>query len=439
LPIAGIVAVIAVVAIILVSSSGQTAQPTETLPPQDAEAPIDEATAPVEPPPDAGSEVQALIDQGYAALFTGGSGDALDLFNQALAIEPENPNALVAWAVAELWNYGDADTAGQYLDLAAQSIPDDPYLHFGYGLLYVRSDARQDPQASDAEITRAIETCGETVWLCIEAYRLRSGVRFWNLDDPDGGLADLDSAIALSADPNGAAYLHGERADLRFRVDDPDGAIEDYVAAYELNGDAEYLQRAAVVAVKIEDFDQAFEFYDRLFERSSGDPYYLVRSGYLEWRVGDPDSAAEQARRALDLNSDLIEAHYLLGLTLLDQGDPQTALAEFDIFAAETDPDRLYEASNPFFFTDFGHDIAYDKARALHALGDLDGALAAIDEALSRDDYWPQPYIERGLILTEQGLLELARENYLQARDIAADDPELQERINELLLGLSQP
>ncbi|MGH2591909.1 MAG: protein kinase domain-containing protein, partial [Anaerolineae bacterium] len=401
------------------------------------------ATPPVDAPQttDNGSpvsEAQTLVDTGYEQLLGGDDGAALDLFNQALTLEPDNPNALVAWAVAELTRYGDAEAAGQYLDQAAPAIPDDPYLHYGYGLLYVRSETRQDPQASDAEVSRALETCGDNVPLCIEAYRLRSDVRFWYLGDTAGGIADMDSAIALSTDPNGTAYLHGERGDLRDSAGDPDGAIEDYVTAYELNGDGEYLQRAAVVAVQIEDYTQALTFYDRLLESFSGDPYYLVRRGYVEWQAGNLEGAADQARRALDLDSSRIEAHYVLGLALLDQGDPQAALSEFETFAAEDDEDRYYEIKHPFFIPDLGHDIAYDMARASHALGDLDGALALIDEALSRDDYWPEPFIERGRILTEQGDLEGARESYLKAREIADDDPELQASIDALLVELSK-
>jgi tetratricopeptide (TPR) repeat protein len=434
--IAALAVLIVVGGVIVVALRGQSPPVAEpTLPAADApaEAPTSPAELPIEP-----SGVQALIDEGYQALFSGGVGDALDRFNQALALEPDNPHALVGWAVAELTRYGDADAAGQYLDQAASIIPDDLYLHYGYGLLYVRSEARQDPQASDAEITFVLERCGdaERVALCIEAYRLRSGVRFWNLGDADGGIADMDGAIALSDDPNLTAYLHVERGDYRLNAGDPAAAIEDYVAAYDLSRSGDYLERAAAVAVWIEDYASTLAFYERLLNEQAGNPHYLVNRGYVEWRSGDIDKAMQTAQRAIEL-SGALEGHYLLGLLLLETGEPQEALAEFRHVAAVTDPDLLYQATFPFLTKDFGYEIHFDMARAAYALGDADLALELIDQSLQPDDYWPQPYILRGQIFQEQGELQLARESYLRAREITGD-PDLQAYIDELLASLTQ-
>ena len=362
--------------------------------------PIEEAP-PAEPSP-AGSEVAALVKQGYGHLFGSETQDALDSFSQALSV-----------------------------------APDDPHLHYGYALLYVRSDDRQDPHASDEEATLAIDACGEDMSLCIEAYRLRSGVRFWNLEDAAGGIADMDSAIALSSDPVGTAYLRGERADLRRHAGDSAGALADYEEAYNLSGIPDFLEQAAYAAVATEDYQAGLGYYQRLIDEQAGNPHYLAMRGYVEWQAGDSETALETAQRTIDL-SDALEGHYLRGLLLLEAGQPQEALAELEQVGAVTDTDVLYQIGFPFLITDFGHEIYYDLARAYHALGDSETALNYIEQTLQRDDYWPQPYLERGMILFEQGDLAGARESYLQALDTADDDDEMRAHIEELLAGLTK-
>ncbi len=430
---AGAVAIIGVLVILVVASGGSAPQAAMSRPTESG-AIVAEATE-----ASAGaSEAQALVDEGYQHLFTGDTGAALDLFNQVLAVEPDNPHALVAWAVGELARYGDGQAAAANLERAAQAIPDDPFLHYGLGLLHVRTEAYQDPQASEMEFTQTIESCGDLDALCVAAYFERSSVRTWNLGDVEGGLADMDSAIERYPDPDTADYLYATRADLRWNAGDADGAMQDYETAYDISEYGEYLERAAVVAVRITDYESALDYFDRLLAEQAGDPRYLVRRGYVEWRSGDPETAADSGRRALELNPELIEAHYLLGLILLDDGQPQEALAEFEIVNAETDPDLLYQASWPFFVIEFGHEIHYDMARAAHLADDTDMALGFIEESLQQDDYWPYPYIERGQILFERGDLAGARENYLTALETASGNPDLQAMIEELLAGLTQ-
>jgi len=434
-PIAAAAAVIfGVVAILAIASGSSTPQATTPQPTDNGTA----VTEPTEPSAET-SEAQALVDEGYQQLIGGDIGAALDLFNQALALEPDNPNALVGRAVAEASRYGDGQAVAADLDRAAQVIPDDPLLHYGRGLLYNRAEGYFDAEASEMEFTLAIESCGDLAALCSAAYFERSQVRVWNLGDVEGGLADVDSAIEVYPDESSIYYLYASRADIRYQAaGDAAGAMKDLETAYDLSQSGEYLERAAAIAVQVEDYESALNYYDQLLDEQAGDPRYLVRRGYVEWQAGEPEAAADSGARALELNPDLLEAHYLLGLILLDGGQPQEALAEFQIVSAETDPDLLYQATWPFFTTEFGHDIFYDMARAAHALGDIDAALGFIDQSLQRNDYWPYPYIERGQILFEQGDLAGARENYLKAREIASDDPELQASIDELLTGLSK-
>jgi len=87
-----------------------------------------------------------LIDVGYEQLLQGDASAARDLFQQALDAEPDNAHALVGRATAELANYGDMDAAAADLDRAARLIPEDPRVHFGFGLLRSRSTTIMMPQ-----------------------------------------------------------------------------------------------------------------------------------------------------------------------------------------------------------------------------------------------------------------------------------------------------
>ena len=262
-------------------------------------------------------------------------------------------------------------------------------------------------------------------------------MRFWNLSDQEAGLADVSRAIELTADPYASAYLHSVRADFHDSAGDPASAVDDYQTAYELSQSGEYLEKAAAAAVWAEQFDRALGFYERLLTEQAGNPHYLVHRGYVEWRSGDWDRAMQTAQRALELNEPL-EGHYLLGLLLLDAGQPQEALDQFRSVAAVADADVLYQATFTFLTKDFGHEVFFDMARAAHALGDPEAALGFIEQSLQRDEGWPFPYVERGKILAEQEDLAGARESYLKALDLAYDDPDLQAEINELLVGLTK-
>ena len=152
LPIAGLALLIGVAALLVILSRGLgPAQPPEPTRPA---APIAEATGAPEAP---SSEAQALIDEGYGQLFAGDDSAATQLFEKAAAIEPDNPNAWVARAVAELTRYGDGQAASADLERATQVIPDDPFLHYGLGLLRNRADGFYDAEVADGELTLAID------------------------------------------------------------------------------------------------------------------------------------------------------------------------------------------------------------------------------------------------------------------------------------------
>jgi serine/threonine protein kinase len=385
------------------------------------------------------SEAAKAIAAGYEKLFSGDTDAAYDQFQQALVVEPNNPHALVGRATAEVIRYGDMKAAADDLDLAAKSIPNDPFLQYGRGLLHARADDYSDVDAADLEFTQAIKSCANNTALCVAAHYERADLRTWSLDDFAGALDDMNQAIELYADKPGADYLYDRRAYIHFHgLGDTVEAIADLKTAYQISKSAYYLEEAAGFAARAQLYGLAIDLYNRLLQDQAGDPHYLAGRGYVEWRAGNPNRARQTVDRTLQLAPDLLEAHYLKGLLLLDAGQPKDALAEFKPISTLTDTDALDNMAQPFLNTDFGHEIFYDMARTAEASGDHVAAQKYIAQSLERNDGWPRPYILRAQIFKEQGDLAGARENYLKALDLVDDKDKLKEFITKALADLTQ-
>jgi serine/threonine protein kinase/Flp pilus assembly protein TadD len=427
--------VLIVVAIALITAPRPAAQtPASTSAPRTmlANTPEPGVTRP------ASSSASELIDAGYAQLLQSDTAAARDLFQQALDAEPDNAHALVGRATAELSDWGDMDAAAADLERAAQTIPEDPRLHFALGMLKSRSDAQYDAAAAEDEFTQVIGSCGDDASLCSGAYYERSQLRAWSLDNAQGALDDISRAIEVYPDSPLIDSLYKSRADIRYQtLDDAPEAIQDLQKAYDGSHDPDYLEQAAAMAVTTEDFDRALALYNQLVQDQAGDPRYLAGRGYVEWTAGDADQAQLSADRALQLDPKLLEAHYLKGLLLLDDDRPEEALAEFQQVSVESDEDKLYRMSQPFLNTDFHHEIFFDMALAAAGTGDLETAQGYVDQALERDSSWVGPYMLRAEILKEQGDLSGARESYLQALDYATESDVI-DAIKQALSELAQ-
>jgi Tfp pilus assembly protein PilF len=157
----------------------------------------------------------------------------------------------------------------------------------------------------------------------------------------------------------------------------------------------------------------------------------------VELLAGNADAARQTVERALKLDPMLLAAHYVKGLLLLETGQPEEALQEFEPITTAKDLE-LYEMAEPFLNPRAGHEIFYDMARAAMAAGDLTAAQNYLSTSLEKEKFWPQPYMLQAQILKEQGDLAGARENYLKAKDYAYDDPDLATEIDQALADLAK-
>jgi tetratricopeptide (TPR) repeat protein len=384
------------------------------------------------------SAVAQLLAAGYQELFLSDDNNAAhEFFDQAVELAPGDPYAHAGRAIAQLSRYGEVEPALADLEQAEQSIPDDALVHYARGLLYTRAEYLDD-EGAEEEFTQAIESCADQAALCANAYYQRAQLRVWSLDNVDDGLADMDEAIERQPNREQLDSWYARRAGFRFeRADDLDGAIADLQAAYKISDWPEHLQQAAVYAVIAEEYDRALEIYEQVLDETGGDPRYLAQRAYVELLSSEQETARQTVERALSLEPNLLAAHYVKGLLLLEAGQPAEALKEFEPITTATSTE-LYEMAEPFLNPRAGHEIYYDMARAAMAAGDLDAAQEYLSQSLEQENYWPEPYILQAQILKEQGDLAGARESYLKAKDRAYDKPELEAAIEQALADLAK-
>jgi predicted Zn-dependent protease/tRNA A-37 threonylcarbamoyl transferase component Bud32 len=433
-----VVSVLFIAALVLITRPRADSGLATQLPTPTAAADNAPATLVDTPRPTQVSPVAQLLEAGYRALLIeDDNNEAFAFFDQAVTAAPADPSARVGRAIAQLKRYGKVDEALVDLEQAEQAIPDDPLVHFAYGLLYTRAEHLDEDDAEE-EFTQVIDDCGDQAALCANAYYHRAQLRAWSLDNLEGGLVDMDHAIELHPDREKLDAWYTRRASLRFDLGgDLDGAIADLQAAYEIAEWPEHLQQAAVYAVEVEDYERALQLYAQLIEKTAGNPRYLAQRAYVELLADDVEAAQQSVERALSLEPSLLAAHYVKGLLLLEDGKPLEALKEFEPIT-QAQAVELYEMAEPFLNPRAGHEVHYDMARAALAADDVTAAQEYLTASLQKEKSWPEPYLLQAEILEEQGDLAGARESYLKAKDYAYDDPDLEAEIEQALADLAK-
>jgi serine/threonine protein kinase len=395
-------------------------------------------TPPARAPTSTPAAANDLLGIGYEQLAASDNEGAYEIFSQVLKSEPDNARAHVGRAIAELYRNGDTAQVTADLSAAAPTLQNDPFYYFALGLQHGRSDQHLDLSQAENDFAQAIDQCGNNAPLCAGAYFERAQLRAWNLDNPQGALEDVDHVLELASEPIVLGDAYAIRAAVEYEsLGNLSPAIDDLRHAYQVNPWPGYLERAAQYAVHAKNYAPAIDVYNQLLDEEKGDPRLLAGRAYVEWRAGDAEKARQSTERALQLDPKLLEAHYLMGLLLLDAQQPKDALAELLPISSETNQDALDQMSQPFLNPDFGHEIFYDMARAESAAGDPAAAQEYLTKSLQFKDDWPQSYILRAQILKDQGDLAGARENYLKALDYA-NDPDLKAAIEKALTDLAK-
>jgi tetratricopeptide (TPR) repeat protein len=144
-------------------------------------------------------------------------------------------------------------------------------------------------------------------------------------------------------------------------------------------------------------------------ETYSTSPAFLITLAESEYDSILYDTARRDLEKAVSLNPDLYQAHFLLGNVLRKMSDLEGSITEYRIAIklAPNEP-RIY----------------YQLALALQAQQDQAGAQSLLAQALSIDEHYAPAHVEMGKILTAQHHLADA---VLQLKDAIQDNPDAEE------------
>ena len=189
---------------------------------------------------------------------------------------------------------------------------------------------------------------------------------------------------------------------------DPDtaGAVSGGQAAGEIEaeeGFGEVTYEGAEAAYLDRDYRKAVDMFTVYTGERAENPWGFYMLGLSAWKAGDYEKAEGAFRMALDLDPDHLKSHINLARVFLDSGSPESAAACVDE-ALAIEP---------------GSAVAYRlRGRALHQLGERDGAIEAYRNALMIDDHDAWSMNNMALIMIEQERFEEALSPLARAVEI---------------------
>jgi predicted Zn-dependent protease len=192
-------------------------------------------------------------------------------------------------------------------------------------------------------------------------------------------------AAAIQEDPSDAESVQMEGLTL-YRMGQPVNAIPflERVRQWTPNADADSNYVLGLCYLNAQRYDDARSAFATEFDvdPGSGSAYLLL--GSMLMRANLPEVAAGQARKALELDSKLPLAHFMLGQVYLEKSDVDHATEEFE------QERRL----NP------GYAPVYDRLGDLYTrIGKLQEAQEALTKAISLDTSSTGPFIQMGKVL----------------------------------------
>lgn len=271
------------------------------------------------------NNVAALIGRGNVlADYKADLGRAIIDFNAAITLQPDNVQALIRRGNAQARQGHDGQALAD-LDRAISLAPDNAQAHFSRGL--VNAGRGQDMTAI-ADYTRALSIAPTHVWALINRAALYS-----TANENGNALRDLDKAIALDPEVAVAFYNRGY---AHFSDRNYEKVLSDYSEAIKLepNMPSAYGNRCLIRAITGNDLQLALADCDQALKLAPQSLDTRETRGFIHLKIGDPDTALAEYDIALKANPNRALALYGRGLAQIAKG--QTALGEASKAAARS-------------------------------------------------------------------------------------------------------
>ncbi|GAB4556558.1 MAG: hypothetical protein OHK0023_28980 [Anaerolineae bacterium] len=418
------------------ASSGRTQPPTETLT-QTALAVLPSAV-PSEPTAGLATRV-ALARARYVELKQlvrrlvkeGLLDEALESVRAALKGAPADYDLLWLEAFVLVQFRSDVEklNAGKLSAQRAIEIdPERPEAYIPLGMYYNFSPF-DDPLAAIDAYTKAIERNSDDPLV----YLLRGRAVPSNDENFAAKLEDYNQAIRLDPSYEDA---YGVRAEHYYDARNFASAEQDYQIWLDLNPQPwKHGQVAAVYLLRGKQREAYTLFETTLAKQTLADPAYYAQAAFVARQNQNPSQATAWLKVATELEPNNAAAAYVSALLATDAGNLTEATALLGIVSQE--PDRWkYEA--PFLNPLFNHQLEVDQARLMRQQGDVAAAIDLYEQSKPLVKDWYAPYLEQAELYLNQGQVELARANILQALEFkwVRQDEALRQQLLDFLARL---
>jgi superkiller protein 3 len=249
---------------------------------------------------------QELLEAGEAALAAEAAEVALDWFDRAQALAPDDPRGLVGSARAAM-ALGKVRKARERIEAALKAAPHDPAVRLGQGEILLQ---QRDYSGALQALSQARGLGGEGRARLIQT---RSRARM-ALDQ--GEQAERELLVELEADPQNPA-LWFPLAKVRESRGEWAAAAEAAAQAVRLAPlNPEYRLGLAQVCRQSGNLDRALDELSRAREMAPSDPRLPLEQGRVHEERREFRRALEAYRKAIELDGRCMQAYYRSGLVL---------------------------------------------------------------------------------------------------------------------------
>jgi protein O-GlcNAc transferase len=346
---------------------------------------------------EAAGQARAAFERGLSLHRQSRLGEAEQCYRQALALQPQNFDALHLLGVIAL-QQNRAQAALDLIDRALRVNPSNAAAYISMG--NARYQLGQHAAAvENYDKALALKPAEE-----IDAHFNR-GAALLELNQVEAAIVSFDRAIAVA--PNRAEF-HYNRGVALSRLKQFESAVESYDRAILAGfpGAAAHNNRA-IALFELQEYEAAVAGYDQAIAIQPSDAQAHSNRGNALRKLERHEAALASSAAALRLQPRNPQWHYNLGTILLDLRRFAEAARSYDA-ALRLDP-TLPEAH-------------YNRGIALHELTQYDEAVASHDRALANRPGFADALYCRGNSLRELKRYEAAVSSYDRA---AAINPEL--------------
>jgi tetratricopeptide (TPR) repeat protein len=350
------------------------------------------------PPNVANLTADSLLHQAKASVEAGDTKSALAALDQAIALEPTNPEAYMRRGKLRR-KLKDERGAGQDMSMAKLMID-----RMDEGL-----KANDDGNAAytSGDYRSAVRHFNKVISLLPTL----TSVYYWRglakqyMDDFTGAIEDFNLCIAAHASNAPDAYY--ARGQIKYhKMNDSAGALQDYNRAIELKPEDPDVYRSRAILL---DDHAAIHDLTRAIELNPTDPNTYLHRSLKRMSLQDYDAAIRDLTTVIDMApDDLADMTFSEVFSL--RGHVRLLLYDFP--AALEDANKAIEL-------DQTRAVAFlDRGTIKAIMKDTEGAVADLDTAISLDPSCAEAYHQRGLARRELGMESEAIADITKAKEL---------------------